>query len=359
MHYFVGSLVSDTLRFARVCVLFRVVRMGLPPAQCPARQFVSSDETFAQGVNDVNKIDSLLRDERNAQGLSLRALSAKIGVSFSTLARIERGEGEPDTNTRIRLIEWLGPRAAEAGLHLEDVSYAHFRAAKGVTSTTISSLVDVSQRIRRQLSADPLDTGWTHFDESEPYSSMNKDDMEELANSIRTHLSVEPNEAIDPLKLRIEGVQVVELDDIDGLSKSSKFHLNVTGANDWSAMTIPLSYQQGLWAIVMNRTHSDTRQRVTYLEEFWHIYLGHKPTKIARVGDSFGRTYIADEEHDAYYLAAALMLPKTVVEEAVSEKRSADDVSRKYGTSKQLFEFRVKRLGLWSNYREMNVLLNK
>jgi len=32
------------------------------------------------------------------------------------LARIERGEGLPDNNSKIRLLEWLGPEGEQAGL---------------------------------------------------------------------------------------------------------------------------------------------------------------------------------------------------------------------------------------------------
>ena len=42
-----------------------------------------------------------VRRKREAVGLSIRALSAVVGISFSTLARIERGDGEPDNNSKI------------------------------------------------------------------------------------------------------------------------------------------------------------------------------------------------------------------------------------------------------------------
>ena len=45
---------------------------------------------------------------RVEHGLSLRKLSEQIGVSFTTLARIERGDGAPSLSTRIALLEWLG-----------------------------------------------------------------------------------------------------------------------------------------------------------------------------------------------------------------------------------------------------------
>lgn len=51
-------------------------------------------------------------NQRKAQGLSLRQLGHHIGVSFSSLARIERGEGFPSLDTRITLLEWTGQDAS-------------------------------------------------------------------------------------------------------------------------------------------------------------------------------------------------------------------------------------------------------
>lgn len=53
-----------------------------------------------------------LTSTRHASGLSLRALGAQLGVSFSTLGRIERGEGQPDTHTLHCLWYWLYPEPA-------------------------------------------------------------------------------------------------------------------------------------------------------------------------------------------------------------------------------------------------------
>jgi transcriptional regulator with XRE-family HTH domain len=50
-----------------------------------------------------------LRCFRTLAGLSLRQLGQQTGVSFSTLARIERGEGEPDRHTAWLLDTWIDP----------------------------------------------------------------------------------------------------------------------------------------------------------------------------------------------------------------------------------------------------------
>lgn len=100
------------------------------------------------------------------------------------------------------------------------------------------------------------------------------------------------------------------------------------------------------WVVLLNDSHNIERRRVTLLEEYWHILLGHKLTKIARVAESYGRTYDKTEEHDAYYLASAVLLPRTAIIEAVSKKRSSNDIAQSFGTSVELVDYRIKRLGL-------------
>jgi transcriptional regulator with XRE-family HTH domain len=83
---------------------------------------------------EMQLVDAVRR-KREAEGLSIRALSAVVGISFSTLARIERGDGLPDNNSKIRLLEWLDADAGEAGLTFDNVAFVHFRAAKNVRSS--------------------------------------------------------------------------------------------------------------------------------------------------------------------------------------------------------------------------------
>ncbi len=126
--------------------------------------------------------------------------------------------------------------------------------------------------------------------------------------------------------------------------------LRTDACEEWSAMSVPLDDAHDEWAVLLNDCHTLERQRVTVLEEFWHILLGHKLTKVARVAESYGRTYDKAEEHDAYYLASATLLPRQAIIEMVSEKLAAEQIAAKYGTSRELVEYRIKRLGLWRDY---------
>jgi transcriptional regulator with XRE-family HTH domain len=94
------------------------------------------------------KLIEVMKVRRIARGLSIRALAEQVGVSFSALARLERGIGSPDSNTKARIINWLGEEAMDLGFDVEPVADVHFRASKNVPSMTIEYLVVVASVLR-------------------------------------------------------------------------------------------------------------------------------------------------------------------------------------------------------------------
>ena len=104
-------------------------------------------------MND-NKLDPVvaaLRTKRGQDGLSIRALAEKIGVSFSTLSRLERGEGTPDPNTKIKILNWLGGQIDTSEMVVEEVVQVHFRAAKNVDSKTVKCLAEVARLVKKKF----------------------------------------------------------------------------------------------------------------------------------------------------------------------------------------------------------------
>jgi Zn-dependent peptidase ImmA (M78 family) len=65
------------------------------------------------------------------------------------------------------------------------------------------------------------------------------------------------------------------------------------------------------------------------------------------------------EEHDAYYLAAATLLPKTAMIDAVSKNRSSEQIAGVFGTSSELVDYRIKRLGLWREHVGKQIRLTR
>lgn len=296
------------------------------------------------------------KKKREAEGLSIRRLSSVIGVSFSTLARIERGEGEPDNNSLIRILEWLGVEGRESGLSFENVALVHFRASKNVKSNTIRCLLQAADILKRNYSERNYEPNHSEYEGQSPLHSsdaiaLSKFDMELMAQDLRKDLELDEGDHLNALGIEIAGVDVYVPGQIPGLSEKCRSHLNDAGRSEWSAMSVPLDADCDRWAILRNESHNVERQRVTYLEECWHILLGHKLTRIAKVAESYGRTYDSVEEHDAYYLASACLLPKKAVTSAVNDQKSAEEIANHFRVSKDLVEYRIKRLGLWRVYK--------
>lgn len=302
-----------------------------------------------------------LKGKREKEGLSLRKLSEKIGVSFSSLARIERGDGQPDNNSTLRILEWLGTDGRDAGLTFENVALVHFRAAKNVSSKTTEHLLEAADVLKNKFSnafPDAIREDYQNSSSSEVDEkalSLSKSEMEEMAEKVRSDLGLKIEEKLNALSLRIAGVEVFVPHEVEELSQKSLEYLTGSGSNEWSAMSVPINIADDKWAILRNDTHTEERQRVTYLEECWHILLGHKLTKIARIGAAYGRTYESTEEHDAYYIAAATLLPANGISSLVDQKLSSVKIGETYGTSPALVEYRIKRLGLWRRYKGIQI----
>jgi transcriptional regulator with XRE-family HTH domain len=301
-----------------------------------------------------------VKAKREAEGLSIRALSEAVGVSFSSIARIERGEGLPDNNSKIRLLEWLGADAEEAELGFDKVAFVHFRAGKNVPSSTVRALLKAAECLRQSLGRERGRSQDHKAESASPGSlSLSKEELERAAAEFRNDLQLLPSEPLDSLRLEVDGVQVVLVGKTDCLDSRTAKQLQRDAAGDWSAMSVPLDAGNENWAILLNDSHTVERQRVTVLEEYWHILLGHKLTRIARVADAYGRTYDKSEEHDAYYLAAATLLPKEAVIAAVTKHQSSEQIGRTFGASSELVDYRIKRLGLWRQHAGKQIKLSR
>lgn len=189
--------------------------------------------------------------------------------------------------------------------------------------------------------------------------SLSKSHMEAMSSQFRKNLGLKNNDPFEPFDLEIEALQIVRLSDLDGLAEEQKEHLLGSGSRQWSAMSVPLDEQQESWTIVVNDSHDIERQRVSLLEEVWHILQGHKLTTITKVGQGYGRSFESEDEHDAYYLAASTLVPADSLMKMVMQGVAGDKIATHFGVSKDLVEYRIKRLGLWSQYKGRKISLAK
>lgn len=306
-----------------------------------------------------SKLVKAVSAKRERLGLSIRALATQIGMSFSTLARIERGEGSPDNNSKVRLIEWLGPDADEAGLTFESVALVHFRAMKNIQSGTVQSLLHAAACLKDHYTdgAEDLPDDFQSPSAEEPYPELSKDQLESIVAKFRSDLNLTDKDPLDSLQIDVEGVRVVKLTSSECLDVRTMRRLRDEACGEWSAMSVPLNASNEKWVVLLNDCHTVERQRVTLLEEYWHILMGHKLTKVARIAQTYGRTYDKAEEHDAYYLASATLLPKSAVQLAVTNGTLSAVIAKHFGTSPDLVEYRIKRLGLWREHVGKKVAL--
>ena len=310
--------------------------------------------------NFETKLIKALIDKRTRLGLSIRALSAQVGISFSTLARLERGDGLPDNNSKIRLLEWLGDDAQELGLDFQRAAFVHFRAMKNVQSGTVQALLKAADCLKDGINNDETEayTSASLIGE-EPHPELSKEQLEEIADSFRRDLKIGAEDPLDSLQVNVEGVRVVKLTTSKCFDARTMRKLRHESCHEWSAMSVPLDRAMTTWVVLLNDCHMLERQRVTLLEEYWHILMGHKLTKVAKVSETYGRTYDQAEEHDAYYLASASLLPRQAVQAAVSKGLPATEIAKQFGTSPELVEYRIKRLGLWREHVGKKVAIEK
>jgi Zn-dependent peptidase ImmA (M78 family) len=112
---------------------------------------------------------------------------------------------------------------------------------------------------------------------------------------------------------------------------------------------VPLPGGQTL--VILNPRQTAERAAVTAVEEFAHAHYGHAPSRLERLPSGLVcRDYDAQAEREAYWTAAATLLPSEVVARAVWRRVCAEELATTLGVSTQLVEFRIKVLRLWKYY---------
>lgn len=173
---------------------------------------------------------------------------------------------------------------------------------------------------------------------------------ERHAIALRQQAQVGPLEALDPRKLgKFFKLQIAQLDEIVAVTPEQRAYMSKVNPKEWSGAGIELPNNR--WLVLLHPLQTIERARVTTMEEVAHVYFGHKPTRIERAPD--GQSYRHFDkriEQEAYWTAAAALLPSKAVGLAVYRKQSAESLAAKYGVSVELVMFRIKILNLWAYY---------
>ena len=93
------------------------------------------------------------------------------------------------------------------------------------------------------------------------------------------------------------------------------------------------------------------------MEEVCHVFLGHKPSRLAienrnKDGKVIARDYNHSIEEEAYSTGAAALLPYTALKRMVGDGKTAQEIARHFYVSRALVEYRIKVSRLWDAYKD-------
>lgn len=209
------------------------------------------------------------------------------------------------------------------------------------------------------------------------------------ALALRDFAGVRPDEALDPFALaEFARLLVVDFDQIKDLSDESRKHLLGDGMNDWSGGACSRPLPNGWRIVILNPAHGIQRNRATLMEEISHVFLGHRPNRLAVVMDDsepvvkemerenkkksdaqavsphpdprskgegtnkiLTRDYNKSDEEEAYAVGAAALVPYAALRRLVFAGRTAEEIARRFRVSTPLAEYRIKVTHLWAVYK--------
>jgi hypothetical protein len=177
------------------------------------------------------------------------------------------------------------------------------------------------------------------------------------------------DQPLDPFALaKFAKLMVVDFDAVKDLSAESRAHLLGAAAEDWSGGACSQPLPNGWRVVILNPLHGSQRNRATLMEEVAHVFLGHKPNRLAiitgddRSGQSpatpnqsrdrmLARDYNQGDEEAAYAVGAAALVPYATLRRLVLSGRTAQEIARHFRVSRQLAEYRIKVTHLWAEYK--------
>lgn len=166
------------------------------------------------------------------------------------------------------------------------------------------------------------------------------------------------DQRLDPFELaRYAGLLVPTFDEIKGLSDETRDQLLNLAKDKWSGGAASIRLPNGKKLVILNPTHAATRHKATLMEEISHVFLGHKPSRLAiegrdKQGNAIARDYNADIEEEAYATGAAALVPYGGLKQFVESGRTVAEIARHYNVSRPLVEYRIRISRLWDTYKE-------
>ena len=166
------------------------------------------------------------------------------------------------------------------------------------------------------------------------------------------------DQRLDPFRLAIyANLLVIRFEEIEALSPETVEHLLGGGKDAWSGGAASQVLPDGRKLIILNPSHGKNRQHATLMEEISHVFLGHKPSRLAienrnKDGKIIARDYNHAIEEEAYSTGAAALVPYTALRRMVEQGKTSREIARHFYVSRALVEYRIKVSRLWDIYKE-------
>ncbi len=176
--------------------------------------------------------------------------------------------------------------------------------------------------------------------------------LREFAGLVRDEDRLNPFNLAEYARLMVATFEQIE----PFLSDETKKHLLEGGKDAWSGGACSQNLPDGRKLIILNPTQGENRQNATLMEEICHVFLGHKPSRLAvenrnAQGKIIARDYRADIEEEAYSVGAAALVPYSALKKFVLAGKTSREISRHYNVSRELVEYRIKVSRLWEDYK--------
>lgn len=172
-----------------------------------------------------------------------------------------------------------------------------------------------------------------------------KAEAERVALDVRANLGLGLNAPVDPWAYA-EALGVIVLDfDRLGLDPKHQAQLLDVDPESWSGVTLKEGNRH---FVVVNPADSPARQCSTMMHELAHIYLKHVPKRVdfSVSGMMLLSDYPADQEEEADWLAAAILLPRDALHHFKKLGWSTAQICETFGVSPQLCDWRLRMTGV-------------
>lgn len=177
--------------------------------------------------------------------------------------------------------------------------------------------------------------------------------LRDFAGLTRDDSPLNPFELAQYAKLLVASFEQVE----PFLSEETKLHLLGAGRDKWSGGACSQALPDGRKLIILNPTHGKNRQNATLMEEICHVFMGHKPSRLAienknKDGQTIARDYHAEIEEEAYSIGAAALVPYSSLRRMVDQGKTSREIAEHFKVSRELVEYRIKVSRLWNDYKQ-------